>query len=152
MTDGELLIRPRLDQIGSERLLHTEADPSKLYIRSSNGKYMGGDYRDGWVSGRIRELGQTYELDYDDEAPSVTPYSIGRQIMLNVSDKQSGVASITATIDGQFVVFDTREKSTLVVCDLSETPVRKTGGEHRLQFLATDHCNNTATYETNIIY
>ena len=152
VSDGELLIRPRLEQIGSERILHTDVDPSKLYIRSASGKYMGGDYRDGWVSGRIRELGQAYHLDYDDEPPIVTPYSIGHQIMLNVSDKQSGVASITATIDGQFVVFDSREKSTLVVCDLKETPLRMTGGEHLLRFIATDHRNNTATYETNIIY
>ncbi len=104
------------------------------------------------ASAGIRELGQAYHLDYDDEPPIVTPYSIGHQIMLNVSDKQSGVASITATIDGQFVVFDSREKSTLVVCDLQETPLRMTGGEHLLRFIATDHRNNTATYETNIIY
>ena len=152
VTDGELLIRARLDQIGADRIVHTEADPTKLYVRSANGKYMGGDYHDGWVSGRIRELGQSYELDYDDEPPSVHPYSLGEEIMLNVTDQQSGVASFTATIDGRFVVFDSREKSSLVVCNLRETPVRKTGGAHRLQFTATDYCQNTATYETNIIY
>ena len=152
VADGELLIRARLDQIGANRILHTEADPSKLYVRSSNGKYMGGDYQDGWVSGRIRELGQAYELDYDDEPPTVSPYSLGEQILLNVSDRQSGVASITASIDGQFVVFDSNEKSTMVVCNLRETPVRKTGGNHLLQFTATDNRNNATTYETNIQY
>ena len=152
VTDGELLIRARLNQIGADRIVHTEADPTKLYVRSANGKYMGGDYHDGWVSGRIRELGQSYELDYDDEPPSVHPYSLGEEIMLNVTDQQSGVASFTATIDGRFVVFESREKSSLVVCNLRETPVRKTGGAHRLQFTATDYCQNTATYETNIIY
>ena len=72
--------------------------------------------------------------------------------MLNVSDRQSGVASITASIDGQFVVFDANEKSTMVVCNLRETPVRKTGGNHLLQFTATDNRNNATPYETNIQY
>ena len=72
MAEGELAIRVRLDNIGVDRILSTEADPSKLYIRSSLGQYMGGDYQDGWVIGRIKELGYSYALDYDDEPPSIS--------------------------------------------------------------------------------
>ena len=72
MADGELMIRARLDQIGSDRILSTNIDPSKLYIRSSIGRYMGGDYQDGWVIGRVNDLSYAYALDYDDEPPTIT--------------------------------------------------------------------------------
>ena len=72
--------------------------------------------------------------------------------MLAVSDNQSGVADYKGTIDDRFVVFDPQEKSNMVVCDLRETPIRKTGGTHRLRLTATDNCGNTQTYETTIIY
>lgn len=46
-------------------------DPRKLYIVSNYGstRYQGGAYKDGWVTGRIRELGAIYELDYYDHYP-----------------------------------------------------------------------------------
>ena len=131
MAEGELAIRARLDNIGADRILSTEADPSKLYIRSSLGQYMGGDYQDGWVIGRIKELGYSYALDYDDEPPSIT---------------------YQGTIDGQFVVFNPQEKTSQVVCRLRESPIRKTGRQHQLLFTATDHRDNTQTFETSIIY
>ena len=152
ITDGELHIRPRLDNIGADSIIHTEADPSKLYLRSSKGRYQGGDYRDGWVTGRIRDLGLTYCLDYDDEAPTIQPKSLGERIVLTMADRKSGVASYTATIDGRFVVFEQLDKSLTVVCDLSQTPIRKTGRQHKLEFSVTDNRQNTAIYETNINY
>ena len=152
ITDGELHIRPRIDNIGADSILHTEADPSKLYIRDSKGRFYGGSYADGWVSGRIRDLGLTYTLDYDDEPPAILPKSLGQRIVLHLSDRKSGVASFTATIDGRFVVFERPDKSSTVVCDLCETPVRPTGGQHRLCFTATDNRQNSQTYETTIVY
>ena len=156
MAEGELAIRARLDNIGADRILSTEADPSKLYIRSSLGQYMGGDYQDGWVIGRIKELGYSYALDYDDEPPSISlvtnTQSASDVIRLSVSDRQSGVATYQGTIDGQFVVFNPQEKTSQVVCRLRESPIRKTGRQHQLLFTATDHRDNTQTFETSIIY
>ena len=156
MAEGELMIRARLNNIGSDRILSSEADPSKLYIRSSIGKYMGGDYQDGWVKGRISELCYAYSLDYDDEPPSIrsiTNTQVASDVLrLNVSDAQSGVAAYKATIDGRFVVFNPQEKSSQVVCNLRESPIRRTGKQHQLLFTATDHCNNSQTFETSIIY
>jgi len=156
MADGELMIRARLDNIGSDRILSTEADPSKLYIRSSIGKYMGGDYQDGWVIGRISELCYGYSLDYDDEPPTISPITntqaASDMLRLSVSDAQSGVATYKATIDGQFVVFNPQEKNSQVVCNLRNSPIRKTGKQHQLLFTATDHRSNTQTFETSIIY
>jgi len=150
VTDAILRLRVR-DKIGKGSTKKTAADPRKLYL-CVNGKYAGGDYHDGWVTGKIRELGATVELVYDDTPPSIRPYSLSERMMVNVSDKQSGVASYTATIDGNFVAFDQQDKSTMTVCDLRETPIRKTGASHRLQFTAYDHCNNKCVYETSFVY
>ena len=156
MADGELMIRARLNNIGSDRILSIEPDPSKLYIRSSLGQYMGGDYQDGWVIGRINELCYAYELDYDNDPPIVSlvtnTQTASDLLRLSVSDQQSGVATYQGTIDGQFVVFNPQEKSSQVVCNLRESPIRKTGRLHQLLFTATDHCNNTQTFETSILY
>lgn len=156
MAEGELMIRARLENIGSDRILSTEADPSKIYIRSSLGRYMGGDYRDGWVVGHINELCYAYALDYDDEPPAISiitnTETASDVLRLNVSDAQSGVATYKGTIDGKFVVFNPQEKTSHVVCNLRESPIRKTGKQHQLLFTATDHRNNTQTIETSIIY
>ena len=117
---------------------------------------MGGDYQDGWVIGRISELCYAYELDYDDEPPAISLVSNSQSasdvIRLSVNDGQSGVASYKATVDGQFVVFNSQEKSSLVVCNLRESPIRKTGRLHQLLFTATDYRNNSQTFETSIVY
>jgi hypothetical protein len=156
MAEGELMIKARLDQIGSDHILSSEVDPSKLYIRSSLGRYIGGDYQDGWVIGHISELCYAYSLDYDDEPPTINLVSSQQAgsgyLRLNVSDRQSGVASYKATIDGLFVVFNPQEKSSHVVCNLRESPIRKTGRAHQLLFTATDRRNNKQTFETSIIY
>jgi hypothetical protein len=152
MADGELMIRARLGNIGVNRILSIDADPSKLYIRSSIGKYMGGDYQEGWVIGRINELCYAYELDYDDEPPTISLVTASDVIRLSVNDGQSGVATYQGTIDGQFVVFNPQEKTSQVVCNLRESPIRKTGKAHQLLFTATDHRNNSQTFETSINY
>jgi hypothetical protein len=108
------------------------------------------------VIGRISELCYAYSLDYDDEPPSIrsiTNTQVASDVLrLSVSDTQSGVATYKATIDGMFVVFNPQEKTSQVVCNLRESPVRKTGKQHQLLFTATDHRNNTQTFETSIIY
>ena len=113
---------------------------------------MGGDYNDGWVTGRLRELGEWYELAYDDKAPRINPISLGERIVISSYDAESGIASWTASIDGRFVVFDAIEKSSSFVCDLRETWLPKTGKSHQLVFSVTDNRNNTQTYETTITY
>ena len=126
-------------------------DVSKVYV-ACDGAFAGGDYQDGWIIGRVKDLGAWYELAYDDEAPEVDPISLGDHIVLRLTDRKSGVASYRATIDGRFVVFDKVDKKPLVTCDLSETPIQKTSRTHQLKFVVTDNRQNERVYETNIIY
>ena len=127
-------------------------DTSKLYV-SSDGVFQGGDYTDGWVSGRLRDLGAAYTLAYDNESPVVHPVTMtAPRLVLTATDTKSGIASWTATIDGRFVVFDAIEKTTSYVCDLRETWLPPTGNTHRLQFTITDNRQNTSTFDTTFIY
>ena len=151
VSDGEISLYAYTDRMGQNDVVRQEYDYSKFYI-AADGRYAGGDYQNGWVSGRIRELSSSYELAYDDEAPEVSPVTLGERVVLRLSDAKSGVASNPATIDGRFVVFDAADKQPLVICDLSETPIRKTNRTHQLRFTAIDNRQNTRVFETNIIY
>jgi len=128
-------------------------DASKLYIANEQGRYMGGDYHNGWVTGYIRELGSRYQVVYDDLPPAVQPIALnGDRLLLSVTDAQSGIAKWTATVDDRFIVFDAIEKTTTYACDLRESWLRRTGGLHRLRFEATDNRQNTCVYETAFEY
>lgn len=131
----------------------THPDPSKLYITDERGRYYGGDHHDGWVTGRIRDLGARYELAYDDQPPSVQPISLdGNRLLLSVTDDGSGIASWTATVDDRFIVFDAIEKTTTYACELRESWLRQSGSSHRLRFEVTDNRQNTRIYETTFSY
>lgn len=131
----------------------TTFDPSKLYITDENARYMGGDFHDGWVTGHIRELSSRYEVAYDDQPPTVNPITlIGDVLRLSVTDGKSGIANWTATIDDRFIVFDAIEKSTTYACFLRESWLRRSGTQHRLHFEVTDHCLNTAIFDTTFAY
>lgn len=126
-------------------------DPSKLYIRS-NERFVGGDFRNGWVVGRVRDLALKYELAYDDMPPVVRLVARGKRLTFSATDEQSGIASWTATLDGRFVVFDYQEKSATYTCDLSTTWLKHGSGQHALCFTVTDNRKNSTSYETTITY
>lgn len=128
-------------------------DPSKLYIANENGRFMGGDFSNGWVTGRVRELAGRYEIAYDDQPPRVTPLSLsGDRLRLSVVDDMSGIATWTATVDGRFIVFDDIEKSSTYACELRESWLRPTDADHRLVFTVSDNRQNTCVYETKFHY
>lgn len=129
-------------------------NPEKLYVVCLLGtkKYLGGVYKDGWVTATIRDLGYDYELDYDNEPPRVSLACSGETITAGVTDQKSGVNSFQAFVDDHFVLFEPVGKSQLLRCRLSESPIRKTGQTHKLRFVAVDNRNNKKTIETLIKY
>ena len=146
MADAPLSIYVRTPHSGA-------FDPSKLYIVNEAGRYMGGDFNNGWVTGYVRELAGRYEIAYDDQPPVVTPLSLtGDRLRLSVTDGKSGIATWTATVDGRFIVFDAIEKSSTYACELRESWLRKTGKTHHLRFEVADNRQNTQIYETTFIY
>ena len=139
----------------SLRLKKAVPDPSKLYIVSHYGvdRYMGGTYKDGWVTGRIRELSASYEIEYDDEPPVISGYSASsKTIRFYAYDKKSGLKSIRGFVDGRFVLFEYNEKAHVYTCTLSETPLRKTGRQRVLKLVLTDNRNNVKVFKAQFIY
>lgn len=143
----------------SIRLKKKVKDPSKLYIERSygNNRFMDGIYRDGYVEGKILDLGATYRIAYDDIPPIVSPinpasWSNSGQITIGMGDKGSGIGEYKGYIDGRFVLFGSVPKSPWVRCNLKESPVRKTNGRHRLKFVVKDRRDNVTEFNTEIIY
>lgn len=150
MADAELSIYVR--RAVTDSIVSTFV-PDKLYITDENGRYYGGSFQNGWVTGHVRELAGRYEVAYDDQPPTVTPVSLsGHRLMLNVTDRGSGVAKWTATIDGRFIVFDAIEKSSTYACELRESWLRPSGQSHRLHFEAADNCQNVQAFDATVVY
>jgi len=134
-------------------------DTSKLYITSDapSNQFLGGTFRDGWVTGKARELGATYRIAYDDTPPTINPvnessWSSSKMITIGVVDGESGVASCKTYIDGRFVPMYDVPKSQWLRCDLRQSPIAKTNGNHEFKVIATDRRNNQRVYTTTIKY
>ena len=130
------------------------SDSTKLYVVSHWGtdRYMGGKCKNGWVEARVRELAATYEVEYDDQPPLVNAMSLGQRITIGLSDAKSGISTYKGYVDGQFVLFEEVAKSPWVSCDLTKTPVKRTGKPRKLRFVARDNCNNERIYEAQFTY
>lgn len=141
----------------SLRLNKKVTDTSKLYIscRNMKGKFLGGEFSHGWVTGKIRNLCDTYEIASDSEPPVIN--SVGQNswnsshiITIGLSDKDSGVKKFEAYLDGRFILFEDVAKSAWVRCNLKETPVKQTDKMRQLKVIATDNCGNTRTFLAQI--
>lgn len=139
----------------SLRLKKKVADPSKLYIVSHYGvdRNMGGEFKDGWVTGRMRELGADYEIAYDDIPPVLTSFNASaRRLRVLAYDRQSGLRSLKGYVDGRFVLFEYMEKAGVYVCDLPSAPVAKTGGNHTVKLVAVDERGNRSVFGGDFKY
>lgn len=137
----------------SIKLKRKVKDTSKLYISCNYGyeRFNGGSYKDGWVTGKIRELGASYSIAYDDVPPVITPAGAsGAAIRFAISDTGSGIKSFKGYIDGQFVLFEKLERSNIIQCSFNDVPIKKTGAGHALKLVVTDNCNNVSTYKRNL--
>lgn len=135
----------------------TDRDPSKFFLTNEQGRFLGADYHDGWVTGHIRDLCGQYQLAYDEEPPAVNPIAlqpsaVAPQLRISVTDAGSGIAAWTATVDGRFVVFDALEKSSTFACDLRDSWLCPSNRQHRLRFEVTDNCHNTRILDTLFMY
>lgn len=130
-------------------------DVSKLYISCDYGmrRYCGGTYKDGWVTGRMRELGAMYSIEYDDIPPKIIPGTMsGTRVTCSVGDTGSGLKSFKGYMDDRFVLFEQVDKSNVMRCTLPNTPVKRTGGMHRLRLVAEDNCGNKAVCISDFRY
>lgn len=123
---------------------------------ASGWRYMGGKYNseNGWVSGRVRDLGATYTVRVDTIGPHFNPIAKKNWVRTGVikyviSDKDSGLQHYKCKIDGKFALF-TNYKGVLS-CHLEDVDIeRKT--RHTLEFVATDNCGNRSVDRQEFTY
>ncbi len=143
---GEIWLRVLADDVRN-------TDKYYIVCHDIYDRYMGGKYYNGWVKGRLRDLGLSYEVVYDDTPPEVSLIS-GKNgnLVVNVADGKSGVASFKAYIDSEFVLFEDVPKSANKRCRLCDTPAKRKGSERTLTVCAADNCKNTIKREWKVVY
>lgn len=135
-------------------------NPEKLYIAARNSAagggpsaYCGGIYTNGWVKGRFRELSDIYFLTSDETAPLITKMNLDpRHLFFKITDSGSGLKAYQASVDGEFILLEFGKNKEVFFCDLTETPVQRTGKERTLKVSAVDNRDNRREFVTKIKY
>lgn len=127
-------------------------------VQIANGKesWIGGTYENGFVTGKIRELGLRLAVSSDTQAPTISPILPSKWesqgiIKIKVTDNLSGVASIRGTIDGKYVLFTYDIKSNIYQYKIDSSRMER-GKNHKFVFKATDGAGNTAEYSSTFVY
>lgn len=158
-----------LDKSGEVRIkLTSDSNSNKrqygiVQIAGNRKSWIGGNYNNGVVSARIRELGLRLAVTTDTQAPVIAVPAPpkarkGRKqapqpsnmIKLRITDNLSGVASVRGTIDGKFALFENDMKSPIYTYKYDSERLNR--GVHTLVVTATDACGNTAEYTTEFTY
>ena len=116
-------------------------------IEKGRTSWIGGDYRNGWIDGEIKELG-TYSIRQDTKAPTITPidsknWIVKQRFSFRLSDNLSGVATYRGEIDGQYVLFEMNSKS---VISYKFDKERLKRGKHKLQLTVVDAAGNRSEH------
>lgn len=142
----------------SIRLQHDTLSNKRQYgiVRLHKGRtyWIGGNYREGWIDGNIRELA-TYSLAADTQPPVITPIDPDnwvkkQRITFRISDKLSGVDTFRGEIDGEYVLFEFDGKKGLVHYKFDSE--RLTRGAHDLTFKVVDACGNKSVYTRKFVW
>ncbi|MDU1890765.1 MAG: M23 family metallopeptidase [Dysgonomonas sp.] len=125
-------------------------------LKGNREYWVGGTYSDGYMIGRIRELGNTYTVSTDIKAPTITPVQPARwvaqkEIKIRITDNKSGIASCKGVINGDFMLFENDVKSSVYSYKFDPKRLKK-GQNQKLIFTATDACGNIATFEYEFKY
>lgn len=113
---------------------------------------MGGNYSDGWVMARVRQMG-SFAISVDTVAPVIRPLSIQGQSRLTeqnrirfiIDDDFSGISEYRGEIDGQWVLFEYDAKNKLITYRFDKKRFQF-NKNHELKLKVTDKKENEAEY------
>ncbi|NMA74445.1 MAG: M23 family metallopeptidase [Bacteroidales bacterium] len=133
-------------------------DVSKYYILGFNDKGkpypIGGTYVNGFMEGKIRELG-TFAVAVDTIPPLVVPINKARwknnYIQIEVKDEESGIKSYKGTIDGLYVPFGLHIMSDQLRYKLDPEIIEK-GKYHKVKIVVVDNCDNQTVLEETFFW
>jgi len=110
--------------------------------------YIGGEWSNGRVHFRTRELGEFIFLK-DAVPPAATPLSITRQgARFRIKDNLSGIASYEATINGEWVMMFYDTKSSTIWTKLQDPSIPLKGD---FELTLTDNAGNQTKYYKKIL-
>lgn len=159
---GKAILRLRLEQeVDDHSKLYVSArrrtKKNELDEESGHKLFIPGIYHDGWVETEVTDLGDAFCIAHDVTPPRIIPvnqreWASQPLCVFDLKDEDAGIADFQGFVDGQFVLFDHVKKSSRIICDLRNTPVEPTGGEHRLQLKARDKLGNQSVFDGVINY
>ena len=103
------------------------------------------------IIGLTKYLG-TYALVKDSIPPSITPNNFDdgkwlskyRYLQLKVDDKESGISSYRATVNGKWILMEYDYKKKMLTYDFNDG---RTSTENKLKVIVTDNVGNNTTFE-----
>lgn len=142
--------------IGFDVSQYTLEDQAKLYVGKveSWGHYYVGTYKKkNRITTKVNQFG-TYALFEDTEPPSITPKNFRnkqwlsnfRYLELEIEDKESGIDSYRATVNGEFILMEYDYKTNTLIHDFNDNKIKDT--KNNLKVVITDKVGNTAIFES----
>jgi len=145
------------NRVGSFRdALSTYAneDTSKVFIARSNGGYEPTVYKDGVFTAKSRNLGKFY-LRKDTIPPTLKAVNFrnggivkGNTLKILVSDNLTGFESCSATLNGQWILFEYEPKNRCLTFHFSDIDTTQTN-RYELIVNAKDRVGNVGTLKAN---
>lgn len=127
-----------------------EYDKANTFVYSVFGSrynFQGGEWKDGNITFSSRDL-VSYTLLSDSVPPVVIPKVVNSHLLrFSVSDKLSGIKSIEASIDGEFVLMTYQPKRGIVQSKKLNENIPFIG---EFILTVTDKANNTTTYSKKL--
>lgn len=118
---------------------------------------MGGVYKDGAVSGNVTLFGR-YCVMVDVESPTITPSFTNGQDLRNrtsisftLKDDFSGIASFEATIDGEWIIFESNASRTAITHTFDPEKFVYDGRRHTLEIIVTDNKGNRTELQREFV-
>lgn len=139
--------------------IENDAFPDKskygiIFVDRNKRSWVGGKYEEGKISAEVRELGN-YSVAIDTTPPVITeqtPASWGksRKISFKVRDNLSGISAWSATLGGEFVLFEFDAKTATLFCKYDSK--RMKSGTHELKLWVEDGRSNRSEYKKTITW
>lgn len=129
----------------------------KCYVARMSGKKLssvGGKSDKKKITTKIYVLDK-YTVAVDTIAPEIKTvrpqkWALDGKIILELSDKESGLKSFKGFIDGRFVLFEYSSKTRRLVCNLKRERISR--GIHKMKIVAVDNVGNEVVLEKDIKY
>ncbi len=130
-------------------------DLNKTVI-TRNGRSIGGDYKNGWITDKSKEFG-TFALRVDRIPPKIVSVNLSNgstftsnsKIKLKISDNLAGIGKYIGKIDGKWILMDYDKKNRLLTFDFKNEDI--SAGNHIFELTVTDKKGNQAHFERTFI-